>query len=50
MTIAVVKAVIMLYRECSGSVVEFLTQDREVAVSSLTGVTALWFLSKTHLS
>ena len=36
--------------ECSGSVVECLTQDRRVAGSSLTGVTALWSLSKTHLS
>ena len=37
-------------RESSGSVVECLTQDREVAGSSLTGVTALWSLSKTHFS
>ena len=37
-------------RERSGSVVEYLTQDREAAGSSLTGVTALWSLSKTHLS
>ena len=36
--------------ERSGSVVECLTRDREVAGSSLTGVTALWSLSKTHLS
>ena len=36
--------------ERSGSVVEFLTRDREAAGSSLTGVTALWSLSKTHLS
>ena len=34
----------------SGSVVECLTGDRRVAGSSLTGVTALWSLSKTHLS
>ena len=34
----------------SGSVVECLTRDREAAGSSLTGVTALWSLSKTHLS
>ena len=33
-----------------GSVVECLTRDHGVAVSSLTGVTALWSLSKTHLS
>ena len=37
-------------RERSGSVVECLTRDRRVASSSLTGVTALWSLSKTHLS
>ena len=37
-------------RERSGSVVECLTRDREAAGSSLTGVTALWSLSKTHLS
>ena len=35
-------------RERSGSVVECLTRDREAAGSSLTGVTALWSLSKTH--
>ena len=37
-------------RERSGSVVECLTQYREAMGSSLTGVTALWPLSKTHLS
>ena len=37
-------------RERSGSVVECLTQDRGAAGSRLTGVTALWSLSKTHLS
>ena len=37
-------------RERSGSVVECLTRDRWAAGSSLTGVTALWSLSKTHLS
>ena len=36
--------------ERSGSVVECLTQDQGAAGSSLTGVTALWSLSKTHLS
>ena len=36
--------------ERSGSVVECLTRDRRVAGSSLTDVTALWSLSKTHLS
>ena len=36
--------------ECSGSVVECLTRDRGAGGSSLTGVTALWSLSKTHLS
>ena len=34
----------------SGSVVECLTRDRGAVGSSLTGVTALWSLSKTHLS
>ena len=38
------------FRERSGSVVECLTRDRRAAGSSLTGVTALWSLSKTHLS
>ena len=37
-------------RERSDSVVECLTRDREAAGSSLIGVTALWSLSKTHLS
>ena len=37
-------------RERSGSVVECLTRDRRAAGLSLTGVTALWSLSKTHLS
>ena len=37
-------------REHSSSVVECLTRDRRAAGSSLTGVTALWSLSKTHLS
>ena len=37
-------------RERSGSVVECLTRDRGAAGLSLTGVTALWSLSKTHLS
>ena len=32
--------------EPSGSVVECLTRDRGAAGSSLTGVTALWYLSK----
>ena len=36
--------------ERSGSVVECLTRDRRAAGSSLTGVTALWSFSKTHLS
>ena len=34
----------------NGSTVECLTQDRRARGSSLTGVTALWSLSKTHLS
>ena len=37
-------------RECSDSVVECLTRDRGATDSSLTGVTGLWSLSKTHLS
>ena len=41
---------INLDRERSGSVVECLTRDRRAAGSSLTGVTVLWSLSKTHLS
>ena len=41
---------IHVVRERSGSVVECLTRDRGAAGSSLTGVTALWSLSKTHLS
>ena len=36
--------------EPSGSVVECLTRDRGAVGSSLTGFTALWSLSKTHLS
>ena len=36
--------------ERSVSVVECLTRDREAAGSSLTDVTALWSLSKTHLT
>ena len=35
-------------RERSGSVVECLTREGEAPGSSLTGVTALWSLSKTH--
>ena len=34
----------------SGSVVECLTRDRGAAGLSLTSVTALWSLSKTHFS
>ena len=37
-------------REHSGSVVECLSRDQRAAGSRLTGVTALWYLSKTHLS
>ena len=36
--------------ERSGSMVECLTRGRMAAGSILTGVTALWSLSKTHLS
>ena len=38
------------FREPGGSVVECLTRDRGAAGSSLAGATALWSLSKTHLS
>ena len=37
-------------RERSGSVVECFTRDRRAEGSSLTCVTVLWSLSKTHLS
>ena len=40
----------MLSETRSGSVVDCLTRDRGAADSSLTGVTALWSLGKTHLS
>ena len=40
----------LIVRERSGSVVECLTLDRRAMGSSLTGVTPLWSLSKTHLS
>ena len=36
--------------ELCGSVVECLTRDRRAVGLSLTGVTAMWSLSKTHLS
>ena len=36
--------------EHSGSVVECLTRDRGAVGLSLTGVTALWSMSKTHLT
>ena len=39
-----------MFGEPSGSEVECLTRDRGAMGSSLTGVTALWSLSKTHLS
>ena len=39
-----------LSRERSGSVVECLTRDQRAAGSNLTSVTALWSLSKTHVS
>ena len=45
------KSIQNLIWERSGSVVECLTRDRRAPGSSLTGaVTALWSLSKTHLS
>ena len=37
-----------LVRERSGSVLECLTRERGAAGLSLTGITALWSLSKTH--
>ena len=41
----------LLIMERSGSVVvECLTRDRGAAGLTITGVTALWSLSKTHLS
>ena len=44
------RSAICAARERSGAVVECLTQDRRAVGSSLTGVTALWSLSKTNLS
>ena len=44
------KTYLEIMRERSGSVVECLTRDRRAAGSSLTAVTALLSLSKTHLS
>ena len=38
------------YWEHSGSMVECLTREGGAADGILTGVTALWSLSKTHLS
>ena len=45
----------MPYNDCfeiikGSAVAQCLTRDRGAAGSSLTGVTALWSLSKTHLS
>ena len=48
--IFIVRYISTVNGERSGSVVECLTLDRMAAGSSLTGVTALWSLSKTHLS
>ena len=45
-----IQRTVLIYRERSYSGVECLTRDRRAAGSSLTGVTALWSLSKTHLS
>ena len=39
-----------IFYQTGSAVVECLTQDREAMGSSLTGLTALWSLSKTHLS
>ena len=45
------KVHILIYMwERSGSVVECLTRDQRAVGSSLTGITALWSLSKTHFS
>ena len=44
------KSHVLVPWERSGSLVECLTRDRRAAGSSLTGVTALWSLGKTHLS
>ena len=41
---------LLIWWERSGSVVECLTGDQRAAGSGLTGVTALWSLSKTHFS
>ena len=38
------------WKGARGSVVECLTRDQGAVGSSLTGVTALWSLSNTHLS
>ena len=45
-----VRTIHFSFGERSGSVVECLTRDRGAAGSSLSGVTALWSLSKTHFS
>ena len=42
------KKIITIFRERRGSVVECLTRDRRATGSSLTGVTLLLSLSKTH--
>ena len=41
-----------VYYKCKigSAVVECLTRDRRATGSSLTGITELWSLSKTHLS
>ena len=49
-TFAYRQGTLFYVQERSGSVVECLTRDREAKGSSLTGVTGLWSLSKTHLS
>ena len=41
---------IIIFWEGSGSMVECLTGDGGAVGSSLTGITVLWSLSKTHLS
>ena len=44
------KMILSMHGECSGSVEKCLTRDRGTVGLSLTSVSALWSLSKTHLS
>ena len=47
---SLINSIIQEHEGASCSVVECLTRDRRDAALSLTGFTALWSLSKTHLS